>query len=444
MSDWSIYISLLIPHPSEAKFLLVIDGNDWTLPRFQLDSTLSNLHLLQRALRERLDAEFTALYAAHRHEDRTEQIVIGLWMMENHSPDWIPPQDAKWADLNALTAIPLIDEILREPLQQTIATFHDPEPVERVPWMRRGWFATAQQWISKTLITHGYELKAPPEQFKQFTLSALLRTETTTGTVYFKVANQYPLFCHEPKTTQTLGTLFPEYIPTPLAIDEQRRWMLMTDFGNSVMHDNPDVETLKSFIQMFAKLQISTTSMLDTLIEAGCLDRRLNILAGQVDALMADDAFLHSIDTEKRLAFRAAAPTLKTLCAKLAAFNIPHTLVHGDFHGGNIAKNGDKILFFDWTDACIAHPFFDLPIFIDFDANEHEAALQEAYLTCWTAYEPLERLHEAYQIAQILAALHQAVSYQGIWTHSETAYRAIWDWAADHFVGLILDNLEKM
>src|SRR5215203_5489505 len=172
MSDWSIYISLLIPHPAEAKILLVADGSDWTLPRFQLTATYSKLHLLQRAVRDRFGADMTVLRWLNNHEDDAQQTVTGLWLMENHTTNWTPPPDAKWVDNHTLANIPIRDEILRDALLQAIATLDTPDPVERVPWMRRGWFTTAQQWMIKTLSAQGYELKTPPEQYKNFNLSA--------------------------------------------------------------------------------------------------------------------------------------------------------------------------------------------------------------------------------------------------------------------------------
>jgi hypothetical protein len=40
--------------------------------------------------------------------------------------------------------------------------------------------------------------------------------------------------------------------------------------------------------------------------------------------------------------------------------------------------------------------------------------LRNSYLGVWAAYEPIERLLEAWKLAKPLWALHQAVSYQHI------------------------------
>jgi hypothetical protein len=43
-----------------------------------------------------------------------------------------------------------------------------------------------------------------------------------------------------------------------------------------------------------------------------------------------------------------------------------------------------------------------------------QARLRNSYLGVWAAYEPIERLLEAWKLAKPLCALHQAVSYRHI------------------------------
>jgi aminoglycoside phosphotransferase (APT) family kinase protein len=86
----------------------------------------------------------------------------------------------------------------------------------------------------------------------------------------------------------------------------------------------------------------------------------------------------------------------------LASYAVPHTLVHGDLHLGNVARCAGSYLFFDWTDACVAHPFFDtISIFQAKDPNVL-ARLRNSYLGVWAAYEPIERLLEAWTLAKPL------------------------------------------
>ena len=46
---------------------------------------------------------------------------------------------------------------------------------------------------------------------------------------------------HFDRLTQTLSTLFPQHLPTPLKIDLARRWMLMQDFG-VVAREEADID----------------------------------------------------------------------------------------------------------------------------------------------------------------------------------------------------------
>lgn len=111
---------------------------------------------------------------------------------------------------------------------------------------------------------------------------------------------------------------------------------------------------------------------------------------------------------------------------------MPQTLIHGDL-GGNILVNGDRYIVFDWTDVCIAHPFFDMATVIDTafhdsvirDESDVRTRLRDAYLEPWTHYETMERLVQAFELATSLGALHQAMSY--MWILMNVAEDARWE-----------------
>lgn len=152
---------------------------------------------------------------------------------------------------------------------------------------------------------------------------------------------------------------------------------------------------------------------------SGCLDRRLDKLVYQIDRLLGDSLAQLSLDKAEIAKLCEYAPSLKAMCNTLANYSVPQTLVHGDLHAGNIAQDQEKYRFFDWTDGCVSHPFFDLVTLLEPEimppnllaAREY---LIKVYLELWTVYEPIERLHSAWLLAQTLGALHQAISYQHI------------------------------
>lgn len=153
-----------------------------------------------------------------------------------------------------------------------------------------------------------------------------------------------------------LSGLYPDHIPAPLSIDEQHRWMLLADFGAAIEWDAP-VEVQEEMLRLYGELQRDAATRVGDLLAIGCLDRRLERLAAQV---LEDTATLASqLDAAEIERLRALGPQLQAICAELASYAVPHTLVHGDLHLGNVARYAGSYLFFDWTDACVAHPFFD-------------------------------------------------------------------------------------
>ncbi len=444
MAEWTYLISLVVPNADQAHVLFVADGDQWKLPLFTLQTVFNNLYMLSRSIKAEMGADMVVLRTLARQADEEAHMTRVVWLMENRSQDWNPAEDARWVDRRALDGLTLVDEWMRPALETCLDTLTSPAPAERPDWFQPGWFAQAEVWINTVLAAQGYTLLRPVEQFKQGTISSVLRVETSAGHIYFKVALTLPLFGNEPKLCSILGQLYPQYVSAPIAIDEARRWMLSTDFGSELRNSNPDVAVLETVVKSFARLQIETAGKIDTLFAAGCLDRRIEVLMGQIDDLLADEACYAELKADEKTAWQACGDRLKALCQQVTTYNLPYTLVHGDFHAGNIATQGERVLFFDWTDACVAHPFFDLPVLIGDDLEAHTEVLREVYLAEWTAYEPLERLREAYDIASVLGALHQAVSYRGIMNGVEADQRASWSFGVPIFARRILQQLKAL
>ena len=220
-------------------------------------------------------------------------------------------------------------------------------------------------------------------------------------------------------------------MPAPLAVDAERGWMLLDDHGEEVgWSASPGV--VEEVARSYARMQVEAAGQADRPLAAGCHDRRLDRLAAQAEAWLPQveaTGDLPGIDGATWLsdgelaAVRAALPQVLDCCAELAGFAVPPSIVHGDLHLGNVARGPAGYTFFDWTDACVAHPFLDLVTirrgtsFAEGEIGseaELRARLRAAYLPAWAAFEPPERLDRAYRLAAPLGALHQAVSYRSI------------------------------
>ena len=230
----------------------------------------------------------------------------------------------------------------------------------------------------------------------------------------------------------------PAMASPPIAHDRQRGWILMFDFGGKWLGESSDAERWEEAVRMHAQMQVEQAERTQSWIEMGLPDRSLRRMVDLIDPLITVAANMLSgrnggLSEDEVRALQGLPMRLKFMCARLADFNIPHSLLHGDLGGNILVKDDGGFVFFDWTDACVAHPFLDMAAIGDnvFDDNvfkgDESAAnrLRDAYLEPWTKYEPMDRLVQAYDIARPLGALHQAMTY--MWILTNIAEEARWE-----------------
>ena len=106
-----------------------------------------------------------------------------------------------------------------------------------------------------------------------------------------------------------------------------------------------------------------------------------------------------------------AVAELQSRCEELGEGPLPQTLVHGDLHPWNVMVDGDDLRIFDWSDACVSHPLFDLPTFLQrADDESARESMLETYLGAWADLASLEELRAVYELALPLAHVHHAIS----------------------------------
>jgi hypothetical protein len=295
------------------------------------------------------------------------------------------------------------------------------------PWAQPRWFERAERWLRASSASLGYQPTGPVDRVQVWELSCVLRLPTARGDVYFKATADSPLFVNEGVVMGVLAGLFGDRVPRPLAVDAERRWMLLADVGEQLGGDEHGagvpVEVGEDVLRAFARLQVDAVRHADRLLAAGFADRRLPRLAGEAARWLPEieaTGRLPGIDAatwlsaEEMAALRAAVPRLAACCGALAAYAVPPSLVHGDLHLSNVARGPRGYRFFDWSDTCVAHPFADAIIVLEEEDGARRDRLRDAYLSGWTAFEPAERLLRAWRLAEPLVALHQAVSYRSI------------------------------
>jgi hypothetical protein len=423
-SGWRCRICWVVVHAHRPEVLLVEQDGVLALPETELRAQVwtADATATLPALRERVGLDAVLLGCLSEDQDPSARVQQATLMAAPRDTAplslgarWFGREDLAGAafqhDEHATVAAGILDELAG-----------GPAGAARAPWAARGWFQAAERWLRGSLDTLGYAATGPVQQLRAWELSCILRAPTAHGDVYFKAVRESPLFVNEAVVTRALAELFPDHVPAPLAVDAERRWMALADFGAELGWDTP-VEVREDVLRTFARLQTEAASQVDRLLGAGCLDRRLVWLAAQAERWLPaidETGRLPGIDTATWLSadevaeLRAAGPQLVAMCGELAASAVPATLVHGDLHLSNVAQGPRGYLFFDWTDACVAHPFVDMISIFQEEDDALRDRLRDVYLAEWTRFEPPDRLLRAWRLAEPLGALNHAVSYRSI------------------------------
>lgn len=441
---WQTVIDLAILHPVHASFLVQSQADGYQLPKVLINQAWhAPLESIRAILRTQYGLKTVVLQQLAAVRDETVSVTTLLYLLTAVVDGWQPRADLQWVGRAALDQVNFSQPAHQVALAARLAERETGMlPALRVPWARQGWQGQAEAWITTQLTHQGCSLTGPIEQIKSWFISCILRAPTSQGTVYFKVMNPSALMVDEATVTGALARLFPDQMPRVLAVEPTRGWLLLADFGAEVGW-SATVETRAAVLQAFGELQVMAAAKVEELLAIGCIDRRLPVLAAQVDELLGDEAMLAYVDAPARAALQAAAPTLKARCAQLDQYQVPASLVHGDMHMANVAQTARGYCFFDWSDACIAHPFLDMIAILHEPDRAVQELLRDRYLAVWTPYEAMDRLLAMWELAYPLCALHQAVSYRAILLNTEPSCRYELDWAMPFWFNEMLNSLQS-
>jgi hypothetical protein len=443
----------IIPHHTGESILVLPAGGAWTIPVYHPKSSWTPYvqHIID-VVKAQFGFQPAVRYTPHVHVERVEdkRYAFAIYVMVAPPSDWAPPEGACWVTLEEFRALSLSDDWPRPHVDAYFAEEQSGTvPHLRPPWGRKGWYNDISGWAECELAKHNLSLLAPLQQMKQWDISSVLKGRTEGGDVYVKAIPT--LFATEPRITAGLARIFPGIVPDPLAIYERsgEGRLLLHDFGGKLLWDEGvEWTAMEEALRLLARMQIECAGRTSDLLAIGCRDRRIQGLTGDLRSLLADSRARARLTEAEVERLQAILPTIERACAHLLSAPVPQTLLHGDFHGGNVALTEAGYVIFDWTDACVCHPFFDLLTIVD---NEYEPIAEEkrerylsVYLGEWEAagYGSSQSLHEICDLALKIGPLYHAVSYWHIDRHGEQAMQAELGNSMAYFLRLSLSRLE--
>ena len=289
-------------------------------------------------------------------------------------------------------------------------------------WEDPTWRQEATRWIRARLAEKGIHPTGGIEQPHVRPWSTVMKIPTEAGVYYFK-ANA-PDLVREAAVTEYLTRFRPELFPELIAADVQRGWLLMEDAGTPLrqyIREEKSFARWDEVMPLFTQLQKDLAAHVPELLATGIMDRRLERLPELFEALV-EDRGAYMIDQEESLTaeegerLKDSVPQFWEMCKEVAALGIPESIHHDDFHDGNIFLKGSRVLFTDWAESAVTHPFLSLVVMLRGAGNSLETfsedgmeagpdtpeivELRRLYLRQWTEYAPLPELERIARIAE--------------------------------------------
>jgi hypothetical protein len=316
------------------------------------------------------------------------------------------------------------------------AKLHD-QPLTYIPkmlanqednWQSADWLADARSWIEKSNDDLGFSISGELDQIHVRAWSTVIRVPTSRGNVFFKAGGPNQAF------EAGLLMLLQDYVPDDslqiLALDERRDWVLLADGGETMRqaHEGVSQNAWKRLLGRFAQIQIKLGPKIEEFLKVGVPDRRLSQLPGHFDHLLSKPSLMmlgeeDGLAKEELEQLWIKKPILIQLCNELAAFNLPSSLDHGDLHDANVFIQDDDIIFFDFGDASISHPFISLMIPLRILANklglndDEDSRLdwaRHAYLEPWLDFAPMNELLLAWELAHHVGKFQRAINWHTV------------------------------
>lgn len=421
----------IVPHPTDTRVLLVAEHDAWALPRHETDDA----ETIRAEMRQRYGLDVTVLgaYAGHFTDAEREDPVY-IFALDTHGGGSQLPDSVRWVGHDDLATIPLTDDEQRQALERWFVEAESGDiPPERAPWERRGWFDMATQWIEEQVARHGWQRTGSYAQLHARGWSTVWRVPTSGKSLYFKTVTDQ--FAFETPLTALLAELLPRQTAPVLAADNKHHWLLLADAGDPIrqrIRETHDPDLYRRMLVEFAPFQQALISHMEQLVATGCPDRRLDALPAQFAKVMRDaDGLLvgkpGGLTTDDYAQLQTV--NVAELAARLADFGIPETLVQEDCHPGHCIAGANGMVYFDWGDTSLGHPFYSLMmalrwarLVLGYDAETLDS-LRDAYLAQWSDYGSLERLREAYRLAWRLGPLVRGLSWYALVSSQEPSAR---------------------
>lgn len=258
-------------------------------------------------------------------------------------------------------------------------------------------------WARGALAAVGRELVAAT-QIRTWNLSSIWRLELADNSLaWLKVVPAFML---------TEGALLLALDPAPVAgvvAHDARRTLLEHVPGEDLYEAS--LAARVAMVEKLVALQAREATRLEPLLALGVPDWRAPRLAAAIEGVVRRVG--GELDAAALVGLRRWVAGIPDRFEQLAACGIPDTLVHGDFHGGNVrgASDTTELTLVDFADAAIGHPLLDAWVLINTSPEHMRVGVTSAFARAWRERLPDSDPARALALLEPLGHLRQAAVY---------------------------------
>jgi hypothetical protein len=412
----SVPFYVLLPDYARARVALVPEGNSFSLPQFSREEGI-RYHTVA-TVNDAVLSTWHVPVTVSRCLVEGQNGLPATFALHNHDESWKLPPPATWIEVNRLKDLSFTNPEHGTAVLDWLSSEAD-ESWRTVPWSSPMWFARATKWISDYVQSTGATLIGAPVQIRVWSLSCVLRVSTTAGTLYFKALPDF--FGHEPVLMRYLSKHFPQYMMDVVATEPDEHWMLTREMSGPEPESKEDWHKV---LQTLAEIQQHCDNNLDELLSLGCNDRRLALLPTELQPVLQELTQpqmrqLYGVTEAEAEELARRVRAVGELCDRLADCGIPDTLVHGDLWGPNVIfrdpVSGKSPIIFDWTDAAISHPFFDIYIVLTSEKDDGKRKnARQAHIDVWSDILPHKKVMAAFALSEQIAPYYYLLAYRRV------------------------------
>jgi len=283
----------------------------------------------------------------------------------------------------------------------------------RQTWAEPGGPDRDLAWADGVLVGRGTPRVGPARQVRTWNLSSLWRLPTADGAVWLKVVP--PFFAHE---GAMLARLPADVVPPVVAADGPR--VLLAEVAGDDQYDAP-LDRLLRMPPLLVGVQVGWVGRVQELLRIGLPDWRATALGAAAEGTL--DRAASGLGRDVVKAVSRLLSGLTDRMAEVMSCGIPDTLVHGDFHPGNLRGTDDRLVLLDWGDCGVGHPLLDEAAFVERLSPSDRATVLAAWARLWRDAVPGCEPERAGALLRPVAALRQAVIYDTFLAQIEPSER---------------------